>query len=120
MALSEEEKNIIKNRYRFQGYQLPKIQLDETGPSYYDVSPHPYFYNQPRFWEQAVFGGSPYVDFYTGNEPVITATDNPPVIDTSERGLSEEQPRSVTPELEPEPPLQKNKSSSLYNFLPPN
>ena len=44
---------------RFQGYQLPKIQLDSTGPTYYLVSPHPYFYNQPRFWQQAVFSGHP-------------------------------------------------------------
>ncbi len=40
--------------YQFSGYQLPKIQLDETGPSYVFLKPHPYFYNQPKYWEKAI------------------------------------------------------------------
>ena len=46
-------------RYRFRGYQLPKIQLDSTGPSYYKVSPHPYLYNQPQYWQKEIVHGSP-------------------------------------------------------------
>jgi len=120
MALSEEGKNIIKNKYRFQGYQLPKIQLDETGPSYYDVSPHPYFYNQPRYWQQAVFQGSSYGGMDTDNPDIPTTADTSPIINlsdnTSERELTEEQSRSIMPESE-QPP--QNKSGSLYHFLLP-
>jgi len=60
MSQSEEEKELQRNRERFQGYQLPKVQLDETGPSYYVVEPHPYLYNQPVDWQRAVFNGHPY------------------------------------------------------------
>jgi len=131
MALSEEDKNIIRNRYRFQGYQLPKIQLDETGPSYYDVSPHPYFYNQPRYWQQAVFQGSPYGGMDTDNPDIPTTADTSPIVnnansDTSERALSEEPlvtstPKQIEQPEQPEQPeqLPKNKSGSLYNLLPP-
>jgi len=78
---TNEEKEIMKNKERFRGYQLPKIQLDEIGPTYYDVSPHPYFYNQPRYWQQEVFEGHPnggvtdLVDTDGG-----TTADKPPVI----------------------------------------
>lgn len=107
MSQSEEEKRLEKNRYRFQGYQLPKIQLDETGATYYKVSPHPYLYNQPEYWQQPVYNGSPYggvndlVDTDTG-----TTADNPPVIDTQDtKGVNDNDGNS--------------KGGNLYPLLPP-
>ena len=47
------------NQYRFSGYRMPMVQLDSTGPAYVKLDPHPYFYNQPRFWEGPVFSGHP-------------------------------------------------------------
>lgn len=38
--------------YRFSGYHLPKIQLDETGPAFAVPGIHPYYFNQPTFWEK--------------------------------------------------------------------
>ena len=51
--MNEEEKNAIL--YRFEGYQLPKIQLDETGDAYVVLHPHPYYYNQPKYWEKPAY-----------------------------------------------------------------
>lgn len=48
-----------KFQYRFSGYQLPKIQLDSTGDSYYLMQPHPYYYNQPQSWQKEFFVGNP-------------------------------------------------------------
>jgi len=53
------------DQYRFEGYQLPKIQLDETGPSYVVLNPHPYFYNQPEYWHHPA---------YKDNHPVSGVT----------------------------------------------
>jgi hypothetical protein len=50
-------------QYRFNGYQLPKIQLDSTGASTYVVPVHQYYYNQPEYWAK------PY---YESRQPVIT------------------------------------------------
>lgn len=55
--MSDEEKEAIL--YRFEGYQLPLIQLDETGPAYVVLQPHPYYYNQPLVWQKpASYGQS--------------------------------------------------------------
>jgi len=43
------------DQYRFSGYQLDMLILDETGPAYAYVHPHPYYYNQPKYWEQNSF-----------------------------------------------------------------
>lgn len=56
-GLSSEGKIVQANQYRFAGYQLPKIQLDETGPSFYQVQPHPYYSTQPAYWEKPAFSG---------------------------------------------------------------
>jgi hypothetical protein len=48
--MEQPEKDALN--YRFSGYQLPMLQLDETGPAYACVEPHPYLYNQPMFWTQ--------------------------------------------------------------------
>jgi len=53
--MNEQEKYSIN--YRFSGYQLPKIQLDSTGPSYYVVAPHPYYSNQPLYWRKPYWTG---------------------------------------------------------------
>lgn len=45
-------------QYRFEGYQLPMIQLDETGPSYVQIGVHPYYRNQPAYWQKNAFKGS--------------------------------------------------------------
>jgi hypothetical protein len=55
--MTEEEKETLQ--YRFSGYQLPLIQLDETGPAYVYLTPHPYFYNQPVYWQGAYFRYTP-------------------------------------------------------------
>ena len=47
--MNEREKTALQ--YRFSGYQLPLIQLDETGPSYAVLQPHPYYYSQPAYWK---------------------------------------------------------------------
>jgi len=56
-GLSSEGKIVQANQYRFAGYELPKIQLDETGPSFYQVQPHPYYSTQPAYWEKPAFSG---------------------------------------------------------------
>ena len=43
---------------RLTAYQLPKLELDETGHTYYDVPVHPYFYNQPFYWQEACYKGN--------------------------------------------------------------
>ena len=46
--LTDEEKESIN--YRFSGYELPKIQLDSTGDTYYHITTiHPYYKNQPEY-----------------------------------------------------------------------
>ena len=42
------------SQYRFSGYQLPKITLDD-GFEYDYVPVHPYFYSQPEFWSGPVY-----------------------------------------------------------------
>lgn len=48
--MNEQEKQIEKDKYRFSGYQLPKICLDETGPAYIQLPPHPYFSKTQPLW----------------------------------------------------------------------
>jgi len=46
-------------QYRFSGYQLNLIQLDETGPSYAVIyEPHPYYINQPAYWQKPAYRGN--------------------------------------------------------------
>ena len=55
--MSEQDK-IQADQYRFGGYDLPMLQLDETGPAYYYIArPHPYYFNQPLYWIKST--GSP-------------------------------------------------------------
>jgi hypothetical protein len=111
MPSPEEEKELIRNRYRFQGYQLPKIQLDETGATNYYVWPHPYFYNQPAFWQQEVYDGDPYggnIGDLVGGE-IPTTADTDPVINTSDERAIDDDPDSNS----------DSGSSQLYNLLPP-
>lgn len=68
---------MINFQYRFGGYQLPKIQLDETGPSYYVVEPHPYYRNQPLYWQKGYRTSTTKPDYYTFiNDNVIETEDN--------------------------------------------
>ena len=81
--MTPEEKE--KYQYRFSGYQLPKIQLDATGPSYYVMQPHPYYYNQPLYWQKEFFfglsggSGAPKVAPETGEKlwPFMPDIQNP-------------------------------------------
>ena len=51
-----EAEDIAADQYRFNGYQLPMIQLDETGPAYINLPfPHPYYYNQPMDWQKPCY-----------------------------------------------------------------
>lgn len=55
--MTPEEQEALQ--YRFSGYQLPMIQLDETGPSYIFLrEPHPYYRNQPAYWQKNAYRGS--------------------------------------------------------------
>lgn len=45
--MNDSEKEALQ--YRFQGYQLFKIQMDAGFDSYY-VGVHPYYFNQPLSW----------------------------------------------------------------------
>lgn len=47
------------NQYRFSGYNLPMLQLDSTGPSYYYIpTPHPYYINQPSYYQKPMGWGA--------------------------------------------------------------
>ena len=46
--------------YRFSGYNLPMLQLDSTGPSYYHIpTPHPYYQHQPAYYQKPMGWGAP-------------------------------------------------------------
>jgi len=69
--MTPEEQN---NQYRFSGYQLPLIQLDETGPAYVVLPPHPYYRHQPLYWQKAAFGGNSYpYKQYGGDFPLSSS-----------------------------------------------
>lgn len=54
-----DESNIAYQGERFKYYQLPKIQLDETGPAYTIMyEPHPYYLNQPLYWQKPAYSGN--------------------------------------------------------------
>ena len=59
-------------QYRFSGYQLPLIQLDEIGPAYVVLPPHPYFRNQPTYWAKPAYTGNsfPTYGMASGDLPV--------------------------------------------------
>lgn len=59
--MTDKEKQALQ--YRFSGYQLPKIELDETGHTYYYIKGiHPYYTTQPMYWQK------PY---YSVNTPAL-------------------------------------------------
>jgi len=78
-----------ESQYRFSGYQLPKLILDETGPAYVILGVHPYYINQPAYWQKPAYqdtmivGGNVQIDA-SGNTgaPVI-----PTRIPSNETGL---------------------------------
>ena len=52
--MTDKEKAALS--YRFSGYQLPKIQLDETGHTYYYIrGVHPYYTTQPMYWQKPAY-----------------------------------------------------------------
>lgn len=54
--MTPEEQSAIQ--YRFSGYQLPMIQFDSTGPSYIIGTVHPYYRNQPAYWQKNAYIGN--------------------------------------------------------------
>lgn len=53
-----EQEQITADQYKFSGYHLDLIILDETGPAYAVSTPHPYYYNQPAYWQKNAYIGS--------------------------------------------------------------
>jgi hypothetical protein len=46
--------------YRFSGYRLPMLQLDETGDSYIQIPfPHKYYTEQPFYYTKPYYYGHP-------------------------------------------------------------
>jgi len=53
-AKKSEEKQ-EQDRYRFSGYQLPLVQLDDSGKSYVVTPVHQYYIDQPEYWVPPIF-----------------------------------------------------------------
>ena len=68
-------------QYRFGGYQLPLVQWDATGPAYAILPPHPYFRNQPLYWQKAAFIGNSFPTYgqITGNFPIAPSGNTYPI-----------------------------------------
>lgn len=49
-----EASTSVADKYRFSGYNLPIVKLDD-GFEYYVVQPHPYLYNQPFIFQKPAF-----------------------------------------------------------------
>ena len=56
-----DQEQVTADQYRFQGYQLDLLIFDETGPAYAYAHVHPYYYNQPLYWQQNSFQGGQIV-----------------------------------------------------------
>lgn len=51
-----ENTDIQAYQYQFSGYNLPMIQLDETGPQYILIpKPHPYYIDQSFEWTKPAY-----------------------------------------------------------------
>jgi len=53
--MTEDEREALQ--YRFSGYQLPTEDYDAIG-GYIVLDPHPYYYNQPRYWATTAVQGN--------------------------------------------------------------
>jgi hypothetical protein len=42
--------DVVRSSDRFSGYSLPLVQLDETGPAYIALLPHPATSRTPSIW----------------------------------------------------------------------
>ncbi len=81
---------LAADRYRFSGYNLPTVKLDD-GFDYYVVGVHPYFINQPTMWQKPAF----QVGFDTvggHNDPIFSTPKS--------RAKATARARSVTPKLD--------------------
>lgn len=58
MIITPIPKDTTPNQYRFSGYQLPKLILDETGPAYVILGVHPYYTTQPGYWQKPAYQNS--------------------------------------------------------------
>jgi len=74
------------DHYRFSGYQLPYIRLDDK---YVVGTVHPYYINQPTYWQKPAYQGGHVV----GGNVQIDASGNtgapviPPNTSSNETGL---------------------------------
>ena len=50
----EPEREPSKEGYRFTGYNLPSVRLDD-GFEYYCVAPHPSLFDQPMVWQEPAY-----------------------------------------------------------------
>jgi hypothetical protein len=64
--------DIEASQYRFSGYQPPLIQLDETGPAYWVAEVHPYYKNQPAYWQKPAYEGA-YLNMVPRSEQIENA-----------------------------------------------
>ena len=55
---STEDSERAATRKRFNGYRLELHSLDASGPAYYIQPPHPYYYNQPMYWQKPYYSYS--------------------------------------------------------------
>ena len=93
--------------YRFSGYQLPMIQLDETGAQYISIPVHPYYYNQPEFWATRPIT----YDHFSGEGKVITSGPTPASVLAGKNPAATEYHNSIPSTVSP------GKSGKLFKML---
>jgi hypothetical protein len=100
-----DEKQRDSILYRFSGYQLNKLSLDETGHTYYILPSfiHPYYLNQPKYWETPVFRGGLGTTYGSGGS--LSGGEN-----ESDNGSHDADCRSLSKEISQEEKLEAIKS----------
>ena len=109
-------KNTSDVNYRFSGYQLPRIQLDETGPGYVVGGVHPYFTTQPTFWEKPSYQSSPMI--CRGEAGSEFVTNVPPNFD--QQIQAQENSQQIKEFESPSEPPLPSSSPKLFKLNPLN
>ena len=107
---SSEDETIEALRYRFSGYQLELIQLDETGPAYAVAGVHPYYKNQPEYWAKPYQTGGYWDTSHIREQTSVTITQSNT---RSKSKLSSPKSKS---KAKVESKSKTNKSKKLYQF----
>lgn len=77
--------NETSDQYRFSGYNLPMLQLDETGAAYYYIpQPHPYYTSQPYYYQKDPGWGAPAPNVIA---TTVSKAEPIPEVKTSKSGL---------------------------------